>query len=932
MANPNKKLFLIDAMAIIFRAYYALNKNPRINSKGLNTSAILGFTNSLYDIIKNEKPTHIAVAFDSHGPTVRHADFADYKANRDNTPEDIVLSLPYIKEIICAFGIPVVELVGYEADDIIGTLAKNAEQEGFTTFMMTSDKDYGQLVSDNIFIYKPAHLGNTHSIVGVKEVCEKYNIKSPEQLIDILGLWGDSVDNIPGVKGIGEVGAKKLIAEFGSIENLLANIDRVKNDKLREKIKADSENALISKLLATIILDVPIALDFSELTYISPDTDRLKAVFDDLEFKALSQRIFSDLNLQQSDINIGKQPISNVGLFASFDEISASETTVIEQNEHSIHSTDKNYILINTIEAVQSLAKRISTCKSFCFDTETDGLDSLQCRLVGLAIACQAKESFYIHFPVNKEDTIQWLKLLAPVFGDEKIEKVAQNLKFDAKILLSYGITLKGKLFDTMLAHYILEPEMRHNLELMATSYLNYNMVSYEDLVGKNQTIADIHPEKVKDYACEDADITLQLKELFAKKLKKQNLESLFETIEMPLVPVLASMETAGIRVDIPFLQQYSTVLQKQVENTQKEIFNLANEEFNIASPKQLGTILFEKLRIIENAKLTKSKQYQTGEEVLQKLEHKHPIVKKILEYRGLTKLKSTYVDAFPNLVNPVTGRIHTQFNQAVTATGRLSSSNPNLQNIPIRNEEGRKIREAFIPADDEHILLAADYSQIELRLVAALSGDESMLDAFYNGDDIHAATAAKIYNVDIENVTREMRRNAKSVNFGIVYGISAFGLSEQLNIARKEATNIIEQYFTKYPKIQQYIDNQVAFARQHGYVETLMKRRRYLRNINSANGNLRGFDERNAINAPIQGSAADMIKAAMIAIFNEIQSRKLQSVMILQVHDELVFDVVRSELEQMQEIVRHQMVSAMTLAVPIEIDMKAGGNWLEAH
>ena len=928
----HKKLFLIDAMALIFRAYYALNKNPRINSKGLNTSAILGFTNSLYEIIKNEKPTHIGVAFDSHGPTVRHVDFADYKANRDNTPEDIVASLPYIKAIIEAFGIPILELPGYEADDIIGTLAKKAEQEGFTTFMMTSDKDYGQLVSEHIFIYKPAHLGNSHSIVGVKEVCEKYSIKSPEQLIDILGLWGDSVDNIPGIKGIGEVGAKKLIAEFGSIENLLANVDKVKNDKLREKIKTDSENAVISKMLATIILDVPLKIHFSTLAYSAPDTEKLKTVFDELEFKALSQRIFSDLSLQQAGVSIGKKPISNVGLFADFGEDESDKTIDTEQDNHSIHTTEKNYILINSIEEVKSLVNTLSNCKSFCFDTETDGLDTLQSRLVGLSIAFQPKEAYYIHFPKEKIETTQWLNVLAPVFENENIEKTAQNLKFDMKILSSYGISIKGKTFDTMLAHYILEPEMRHNLDMLANSYLNYNMVSYDDLVEKNKTIADVPTEKIKDYACEDADITLQLRDLFAEKLKSKELETLFQTIEMPLVPVLASMETAGIRIDIPFLRDYSVVLQKQVESIQKEIFELAGEEFNIASPKQLGTILFEKLRIIENAKLTKSKQYQTGEEVLQKLEHKHPIAKKILDYRGLSKLKSTYVDAFPNLVNSVTGRIHTQYNQAVTVTGRLSSSNPNLQNIPVRDEEGRKMREAFIPADENHLLLAADYSQIELRLVAALSGDESMLDAFYNGDDIHAATAAKIYNVPIQEVSRDMRRNAKSVNFGIVYGISAFGLSEQLNIPRKDAANIIEQYFAKYPKIQQYIHNQIQFAQQHGYVETLMKRRRYLRNINSGNGNLRGFDERNAINAPIQGSAADMIKVAMIAVFNEIKKRKLQSAMILQVHDELVFDVLKSELEEMKEIVRYQMVNAMILPVPIEIDMKAGGNWLEAH
>ena len=929
MTSTNKKLFLLDAMALIFRAYYALNKNPRINSKGMNTSAILGFTNSLYDILKNEKPTHIGVAFDSHGPTVRHIDFAAYKANRDSTPEDIVASLPYIKDILDAFGIPVLELPGYEADDIIGTLAKKAEREDFLTYMMTSDKDYGQLVSENILIYKPAHMGNSHSIVGVKEVCEKYNLQRPEQFIDILGLWGDAVDNIPGIKGIGEVGAKKLIAEFGSIENLLANVDKVKNDKLRQKIKEGAEDALMSKMLATIIVDAPVDLDETQLKIKPVDIHKLKTLFDELEFKALFQRIFNDINMSSTGVKTVKKSLT-LDLFSDLEEEEEEAKPVSAYQ--TITTVDKSYSLIDDLEGVKRLAERLKQCKSFCFDTETDGLDSLQCRLVGMAIAMKPKEAVYIHFPTQKEETQTWLSYLSPVFLDESIQKIGQNIKFDMRVLSSYGVEIKGELFDTMLAHYVLEPEMRHNLDMLAKSYLDYEMISYDELVGKNATIDKIAVEKVKDYACEDADITLQLKELLSERLQKEQLYSLFQTVEMPLVEVLANMETAGVHIDTDFLHGYSQELQKQIETIQENIYSMAGEEFNIASPKQLGTILFEKLRIIENAKLTKSKQYQTGEEVLQKLEHKHPIVEKILEYRGLTKLKSTYVDAFPNLVNSATGRIHAQFNQAITATGRLSSSNPNLQNIPVRNEEGRKIREAFIPANDNYILLAADYSQIELRLVAALSKDESMLEAFFNGDDVHAATAAKIYNVSLPDVTREMRRNAKMVNFGIVYGISAFGLSERLNIPRKEAADIIQQYFEKYPKIQQYIDSQIEFAKQNGYVETLMKRRRYLRNINSSNGNLRSFDERNAINAPIQGSAADMIKAAMINIFSEMQSQKLKSSMIMQVHDELVFDVYKPELETMQEIVRHHMTHAMSLIVPLEIDMKSGNNWLEAH
>ncbi|MDR1182581.1 MAG: DNA polymerase I [Bacteroidales bacterium] len=961
MINSNKKLFLLDAMALVFRAYYALNKTPRINSKGLNTSAILGFTNSLYEIIRDEKPTHIGVAFDSQGPTVRHVDYAAYKANRDNTPEDILLSLPYIKDIIDAFGIPVLELPGYEADDIIGTMAKKAELEGFTVFMMTTDKDYGQLVSENIFIYKPAHMGNTHSILGIKDVCEKYSIQNPEQLIDILGLWGDAVDNIPGVKGIGEVGAKKLIGEFNSIENILDNLDRVRNEKLREKLKSGAKDALMSKILATIILDVPLGFDASELAYTAPQAKRLKAIFDELEFKSLAQRIITDFDRKKPSVKIKKTQTYELNLFSSLENIPEEEEKKEQEKQgeqqheqekqeqkqeqeaqqqeeqeetksNSIHTVEKNYSLINNLKELQLLAERLSRCTSFCFDTETDGLDPLRCRLVGLAIAFQPKEAFYIQFPLQKEETVQWLKILSPLFVNEHIEKIAQNLKFDMKVLASYGIEIKGKTFDTMLAHYILEPEMRHNLDSLAKSYLNYDMFSYEELVGKNKTIDQVPIEEVVDYSCEDADITFQLKELFAPKIKSQQLDSLFEDIEMPLVYVLAHMETTGVKLDTDFLHEYSLILQKQIDSVQKDIFELAGEEFNIASPKQLGTILFQKLRIIENAKLTKSKQYQTGEEVLQKLEGKHPIAKKILDYRGLSKLKSTYVDTFPILVNPETGRVHAQFNQAITATGRLSSSNPNLQNIPVRDEEGRKIREAFIPADSNHVLLAADYSQIELRLVAALSNDESMLDAFFNGVDIHTATAAKIYNVSIDDVTRDMRRNAKTVNFGIIYGISAFGLSERLNIPRREAAEIIQQYFDKYPKIQEYIKSQIQFAQENGYVETLMKRRRYLRNINSANGNLRSFDERNAINAPIQGSAADMIKVAMVAIYREMQKRELKSAMILQVHDELVFDVLKSELEEIKEIVHRNMIHAMTLAVPLEIDMKSGNNWLEAH
>jgi len=937
MNTAQKKLFLIDAMSLIFRAYYALNKNPRINSKGLNTSAILGFANTLYDVIRKEKPTHIGVAFDTHAPTVRHLDFTDYKANRESTPEDILTNLPYIKRMLECFGIPVLEMAGYEADDIIGTIAKQAERQGFVSYLMTTDKDYGQLVSENIFIYKPAHSGNEIAILGVKEVCEKYSIRYPEQLIDILGIWGDAVDNIPGIKGIGEVGAKKLIAEYETIENLLANLNSVKNDRMRQKIQEGADNALLSKMLATIILNVPVAFDNEQFRYTQPDEEKLKALFDELEFKALSQRIFTDLNSQKTSVPVVKQTVVNKvpDLFAAFETEnlqSQNEAVPTVQQSRLDTKNTSNYLLINSYEEVQKLIERLKTCKSFCFDTETTHLDPLTCRLVGLSIAIQAHEAFYISFPKDKTETLRWLELLMPVFADENIEKIAQNIKFDMRVLSAYGVEINGKMFDTMLAHYLLEPEMRHNLDLLAKIYFDHDTIAYDDIVPKNSSIEHVPIEKLTDYACEDADIALQLKSVFAEKMQKQEIESLFYDIEMPLVAVLAKMEDRGVKIDVPFLNTYSVDLQKEIEQIQAEIYQLAGEDFNIASPKQLGVILFEKLQLDAKAKLTKSKQYQTGEEILQKLEHKHPIAKKILDYRGLTKLKSTYVDAFPNLVNAKTGRLHASFNQSVTSTGRLSSSNPNLQNIPIREEEGRRIREAFIPADEQHILLAADYSQIELRLVAALSEDESMLEAFFNGDDIHAATAAKIYNVPLEAVTGSMRRNAKMVNFGIVYGISAFGLSERLNIPRKEAEDIIKQYFAKYPKIQQYIQNQILFAREHGYVETLMKRRRYLRNINSGNGNIRSFDERNAINAPIQGSAADMIKIAMINISRQMQQQKLQSSMILQIHDELVFDVFLPELEIMQNIVQHEMTHAMTLTVPLDINMKTGRNWLEAH
>jgi len=924
MRDSGKKLFLLDAMALIYRAYYALNKNPRINSKGENTSAVLGFTNSLYEILKKEKPTHIAVAFDSFGPTLRHVDFSAYKANRESMPEDMVLSLPYIRAIIEAFRIPLLEVPGFEADDIIGTLAKKAERAGFTVYMVTSDKDYGQLVSERIFMYKPAYMGNDISILGEKEICDKYSIQRPEQLIDILGLWGDASDNIPGIKGVGEVTAKQLIAEFGSIENMIQQSDTISNVKLRQKIKEGTEIAIMSKMLATIMLDVPIDLNEEDLIHKTPDFNTLKSLFEQLEFKTLAQRVFNDFSK--------KKEVSIPNLFSSLEN---KEEEQADDGFSSLLNTPHDYQLIQSFEDLKNLTNILQTSSFVCFDTETDGLDLIKVRMLGLSICIEPFKAYYIQMPASHEDTCRWMEVLKPIFENPQVLKIAQNLKFDMQVLLRYDVEVKGECFDTLLAHYIIEPEMRHNLDLLAKSYLNYETITYEQLIGsssKKTSIADVPIEKLKDYACEDADITLRLYHILEKQLHENEGHKLFKEIEMPLVPVLASMEQKGVHIDTDFLNTYAAELQIKAKAIETNIYELAGEVFNISSPKQLGIILFEKLKIIENAKLTKTKQYQTGEEILQKLEHKHPIIALILEYRGIMKLKSTYAEAFPNLVNPQTGRVHTSFNQAITATGRLSSSNPNLQNIPIRNEEGREIRKAFIPANEEYTLLAADYSQIELRLMAAMSGDESMFESFCNGEDIHAATASKIYNVPLPEVSREMRRNAKTVNFGIIYGISAFGLSERLNISRKEAADIIEQYFNKYPKVKQYMEKQKEFAQQHGYVETIMKRRRYLRDIYSNNSIVRGVAERNAINAPIQGSAADMIKAAMIKIYNEIQKRKLKSAIVLQVHDELVFDVYKPELEEMKAIVYEGMIYAMPITVPLEIDMKSGNDWLEAH
>ncbi|MDD4602899.1 MAG: DNA polymerase I [Bacteroidales bacterium] len=923
-----KKLFLLDAMALIYRAYFAFNKNPRMSSKGVNTSAIFGFANVLLDLLKKEKPTHLGVAFDTMAPTIRKVGFEAYKAHRQETPEDIIKSLPYIHELIEAFNIPTLFVDGYEADDVIGTLAKQAEKHGFVTYMMTSDKDFGQLVSDHIFVYKPGKFGSDIEILGVKEVCEKFSIKRPEQVIDILGLWGDASDNIPGIPGVGEVTAKKLLGEFDSVENLIANVHKISNEKLRQKVIDFQDQALLSKQLATIILDVPIEFDEKKLIMEPPDESRLKKLFDELEFRTFSQRVATYLSTQPLEV-----PGSQTDLFS----ISPSDDSTISPSHHSTISTvPHQYHLTDTIEKRAHLISLLSQQPSFCFDTETTGVDSNNAELVGMSFAFQPHEAFYIPLPDNYHETQTIVLEFKQLLENEKIGKTGQNLKFDISMLKWYDINVKGPLFDTMLAHYLIQPDMRHGMDLLAETYLNYQPVPIEKLIGKKGqhqlSMRTVDIETIKEYAAEDADITLQLQQVFEPMLTDTNTRKLFDEIEIPLIKVLASMELEGVRIDPITLTQYSTELQKEIAILESSIYQDAGITFNISSPKQLGEILFDRLRIIDNPKHTKTKQYSTGEDVLVKLEYKHPIISKILEYRSLTKLKSTYVDVLPALINPRDGRVHTSFNQAVTTTGRLSSNNPNLQNIPIRTEKGREIRKAFIPRNENHVLLSADYSQIELRIIAHLSHDEGMISDFNQGLDIHAATAAKVYNIPLEEVTKEMRRNAKMVNFGIIYGISAFGLAERLNIPRKEAAEIINQYFVKYPRIKSYMENTIAFAKANGYVETMMNRRRYLRDITSHNANVRSFAERNAINAPIQGTAADMIKIAMIHIYNDIQNRQLKSKMILQVHDELVFDVPKSEIEVIKPMVNHIMQQAIPLDVPILVDINTGSNWLEAH
>ncbi len=916
--NPEKKLFLLDAMALIYRAYFAFQRNPRINSKGFNTGAVLGFTNTLYDVLKNRKPTHIGVAFDTQAVNFRKEEFDSYKANRQAMPEDLALSIPLIKKVVEGFNIPVLFKDGYEADDVIGTLAKKAEKEGFKVFMMTPDKDFAQLVSDNIFMYKPARMGNAAEVWGVEQVKERFGVDNPLQVIDILGLWGDSSDNIPGIPGIGEKRAKELIKRYGSVEEVIAHADELKG-KMAENVKNFAGQGLDSKRLATIELDVPIEFDEKALQVKEPNEKLLKELFDELEFVTLGRRIFNDLGKNKKE--------GQASLFEDIPE---------EDKPATMENTGHDYVLVETPEQIKELAHKLSSLKSFCFDTETTALDAHQAELVGIAFSWEKSKGYFLYLPDNYGDAMEILEDFKGIFEDEKIEKTGHNLKYDMSVLKWYDIEVKGKIFDTMIAHYLLEPDMKHGMDFLSVKYLNYEPEPIEKLIGKKgksqKNMRQVDKETVKEYACEDADITMQLRSVFEPKLKETGTYKLFEEVEMPLVEVLTAMETEGVNIDTDSLLNFSEKLAEDISRVEKEIYELAGHEFNIGSPKQLGVVLFEELKITDKPKRTKTKQYKTGEEILVKLKKKHPVVEKILEYRGLTKLKSTYADALPRMINPRTRRIHTSYNQAVASTGRLSSNNPNLQNIPNRTARGREIRKSFIPRNKNYVLFAADYSQIELRLIAHFSGDLSMISDFDMGKDIHLATAARVYGVSESEVTKEMRSRAKSVNFGIIYGISAFGLAENLNISRSEAARIINQYFREYPEIKNFMDKQIAFARQHGYVETILGRRRYLRDINSANAMVRAFAERNAINAPIQGSSADMIKVAMIDIYKELNKRQMDAKMILQVHDELVFDVPKKEVDLLKTIVEDKMVNAIKLKVPVVVDSNTGANWLEAH
>lgn len=931
--SEDKRLFLLDGHALVYRAHFAFINRPLINSKGINTSAVAGFTRTLWDLMSSQHPTHIAVAFDLSGPTFRHEMFPEYKANREAQPEDITIAFPFIEAIIKAFKIPVVTLQGYEADDVIGTLAKQAEKEGYDVYMVTPDKDFGQLVSEKVFLYRPSRQGNGIEIMGAKEVCEKWGIQKVEQVIDMLALQGDAVDNIPGVPGIGVKTAAKLLDKFGSVEGLLENTDQLKG-KQKEKVENNKEIAILSKKLATIDIEVPVKFDADQFIIENPDKESLAELFKELEFRTLARQI---LGVEEETSQQGQQG----SLFGS-EEGKAPATKAKAPPAHSIAdkniaNTEHTYHLVDTPEKRSELVKELLQQESICFDTETTSIDATQAEMVGMSFAYKASEAYYVPVPADEAEARQIVQEFKELFEDESIQKIGQNIKYDALVLRWYDIEVKGHYFDTMIAHYLLEPELRHNMDYMAETYLKYQPVSITTLIGKkgkNQlSMRDIEPEKVKDYAAEDADITLQLKEHLAPWLNEEGLEPLYNDIEEPLVKALVNLEYEGIRLDANYLNEYSKELESQIATLEKSIYDQAEVRFNIASPKQVGEVLFDKLGLPYRWRKTKSGQYSTNEEKLSELAKDFPIVNDILSHRGLTKLKSTYVDALPRMINPRTGRIHSSFNQALAATGRLSSNNPNLQNIPIRTQEGAKVREAFVPRDENHVLLAADYSQVELRLIAEISGDEAMMEAFQSGKDIHRATAARVFEVPYEEVTKEQRYRAKTVNFSIVYGAGATNLSQQLDIKRAEAKELIEQYFSRYPGLKGYMDRAVAEARENGYVKTLMGRRRYLRDIDSRNGVIRSHAERNAINTPVQGSAADLIKIAMININRIFQEKQFKSKMILQVHDELVFDAHKDELETIKPIIEEEMKNAMpSLKVPLVVEMGIGENWREAH
>ncbi|MBS7565424.1 DNA polymerase I [Mucilaginibacter sp. Bleaf8] len=935
-----KKLFLLDGMALMYRAHFALSKNPRFTSGGLNTSAVMGFTNTLLDILKKERPTHMAVVFDTDAPTERHTDFTGYKAHREAMPEDLSKAMPYVIKLILGFNIPVITSDGYEADDIIGTLAKKAEQRGYQVYCMTPDKDFAQLVSENIFVYKPSRMGNDVEIMGVKEVCEKWEISDVCQVIDILGLWGDAVDNIPGIPGIGEKTAKQLIKQYGSVENIIAHSHELKG-KLRENVETYAAQGLLSKKLATILLDAPVELDEEGLEICAPSRDLLEPLFAELEFRTLGRRVFGDdfsiteMRATSTQTDLFGNPVAGAPHTLSVDikDIAEPEVQVASKN---ISNVPHEYHLTDTPEQRAALLALLQQQTQITFDTETTGIDANNCELVGLSFAIKPGEAWYIPVPDNFEGAKAIADEFKAILENPAISKVGQNIKYDILVLKWYGIEVQGTLFDTMLAHYVLDPDTRHNMDILSENYLGYKPVSITELIGpkgkKQITMRDVPVDRVKDYAGEDADVTLQLKQVFEPKLQAVGAEALVNEIEHPLIYVLADVEFEGVKLDEATLRDFSSQLETDLSKLEQTVYEKAGVKFNISSPKQLGEVLFEKLMLDPKAKKTKTGQYQTGEDVLLALASKSDIVRDILDFRQMLKLKSTYVDALPLMINPKTGRIHTSYNQAIAATGRLSSNNPNLQNIPIRTERGREVRKAFIPRDENHILISADYSQIELRIIAEISKDASMLDAFAKNLDIHTATAANVYGIALEEVTSEQRRNAKAVNFGIIYGQSAFGLSQSLGIPRKEASEIIEQYFIKYAGIQNYMNDTMNFARENGYVQTLKGRRRYLRDINSANATVRGFAERNAINAPIQGSAADMIKIAMINIHRELKAQKLDTRMTMQVHDELVFDAPKHEVEQVKPIIEHHMKSAIKTEVPIIVEIGTGANWLEAH